>query len=245
MDTDTDTDTDIQVEYIINQVINHINSSKNTEIEANTNINQNDTNDTNTNDTNDTNDTNKNDTNKNDTNTNDTNTNVTNTNDTNTNDTNDICIYEPIQYNYLWKSSCMFLVTTCYTVYQAKYEFIVFPAGVFLTSINYWRRPVYNSWQRSLDVFYVHFSIFYNMFRSLGAEYMYQFNSFVILGLLFYMLSNYNQRQKRLYISALLHSFVHLLGNVALIYLYSGDILTMGYNPAVRGIRDICENMVD
>lgn len=162
-----------------------------------------------------------------------------------TNNENEICIYEPIQYNYLWKSSCMFLVTTCYTVYQAKYEFIVFPAGVFLTSINYWRKPVYNSWQRSLDVFYVYFSIFYNMFRSLGAKYMYQFNSFVLLGLLFYILSNYNQRQKRLYMSALLHSIVHLLGNVALIYLYSGEILTMGYNPAVRGIRDICENMVD
>ena len=103
------------------------------------------------------------------------------TTNTTTNE-NDICIYEPIQYNYLWKSSCMFLVTTCYTVYQAKYEFIVFPAGVFLTSINYWRKPVYNSWQRSLDVFYVYFSIFYNMFRSLGAKYMYQFNSFVLLG---------------------------------------------------------------
>ena len=169
---------------------------------------------------------------------------TTNT-DSDTTNENDTCIYEPIQYNYLWKSSCMFLVTTCYTVYQAKYEFIVFPAGVFLTSINYWRKPVYNSWQRSLDVFYVYFSIFYNMFRSLGAKYMYQFNSFVLLVLLFYILSNYNQRQKRLYMSALLHSIVHLLGNVALIYLYSGEILTMGYNPAVRGIRDICENMVE
>jgi hypothetical protein len=139
----------------------------------------------------------------------------------------------------------MFLVTTCYAVYQTKYEFIVFPTGIFLTSINYWRKPVYNSWQRSLDVFYVYFSVFYNIFRSLGAEYMYQFNSFVLLGLLFYILSNYNHRKKRLYMSALLHSIAHLLGNVALLYLYSGEILTMGYNPAVREIRDICENMVD
>ena len=169
----------------------------------------------------------------------------TNNTESDTTNENDTCIYEPIQYNYLLKSSCMFLVTTCYTVYQAKYEFIVFPAGVFLTSINYWRKPVYNSWQRSLDVFYVYFSIFYNMFRSLGAKYMYQFNSFVLLGLLCYILSNYNQRQKLLYMSALLHSIVHLLGNVALIYLYSGEILIMGYNPAVRGILDICENMVE
>jgi hypothetical protein len=173
---------------------------------------------------------------------------TTNTESVTTNTTtneNEICIYEPIQYNYLWKSSCMFLITTCYTVYQTKYEFIVFPTGIFLTSINYWRKPVYNSWQRSLDVFYVYFSVFYNIFRSFGAEYMYQFNSFVLLGLLFYILSNYNHRKKRLYMSALLHSISHLLGNVALIYLYSGEILTMGYNPAVRGIRDICENMVD
>ena len=170
---------------------------------------------------------------------------TTNTTTNTTTNENDICIYEPIQYNYLWKSSCMFLVTTCYAVYQTKYEFIVFPTGIFLTSINYWRKPVYNSWQRSLDVFYVYFSVFYNIFRSLGAEYMYQFNSFVLLGLLFYILSNYNHRKKRLYMSALLHSIAHLLGNVALLYLYSGEILTMGYNPAVREIRDICENMVD
>jgi hypothetical protein len=170
---------------------------------------------------------------------------TTNTTTNITTNENDICIYEPIQYNYLWKSSCMFLVTTCYAVYQTKYEFIVFPTGIFLTSINYWRKPVYNSWQRSLDVFYVYFSVFYNIFRSLGAEYMYQFNSFVLLGLLFYILSNYNHRKKRLYMSALLHSIAHLLGNVALLYLYSGEILTMGYNPAVREIRDICENMVD
>ena len=170
---------------------------------------------------------------------------TTNTTTNTTTNENDICIYEPIQYNYLWKSSCMFLVTTCYAVYQTKYEFIVFPTGIFLTSINYWRKPVYNSWQRSLDVFYVYFSVFYNIFRSLGAEYMYQFNSFVLLGLLFYILSKYNHRKKRLYMSALLHSIAHLLGNVALLYLYSGEILTMGYNPAVREIRDICENMVD
>jgi len=170
---------------------------------------------------------------------------TTNTTTNITTNENDICIYEPIQYNYLWKSSCMFLVTTCYAVYQTKYEFIVFPTGIFLTSINYWRKPVYNSWQRSLDVFYVYFSVFYNIFRSLGAEYMYQFNSFVLLGLLFYILSNYNHRKKRLYMSALLHSIAHLLGNVALLYLYSGEILTMGYNPAVREIRVICENMVD
>ena len=229
MDTDTDTDTDIdtQVADVINQVINHINHINH--IKNSKNSKNNDTTP---------------DTNINDTNINDTNTNI---NDTNVNDTNvnEICIYEPIQYNYLLKSSCMFLVTTCYTVYQAKYEFIVFPAGVFLTSINYWRRPVYNSWQRTLDVFYVHFSIGYNIFRSVGAEYMYQFNGFVLLGFLFYMLSNYNQRQKRLYMSVLLHSFVHLLGNIALLYLYSGDILTMGYNPAVQCIRDICESMMD
>jgi len=170
---------------------------------------------------------------------------INNNTESDTSNENDICIYEPIQYNYLWKSSCMFLVTTCYTVYQAKYEFIVFPTGIFLTSINYWRKPVYNSWQRSLDVFYVYFSVLYNIFRSFGAEYVYQFNSFVLLGLLFYILSNYNHRNKRLYMSALLHSISHLLGNVALIYLYSGEILTMGYNPAVRGIRDICENLVD
>jgi len=55
-------------------------------------------------------------------------------------DTNSICIYKPIQYNYLWKTSWLFLGSTCYAVfYQTyNYEFIITPGCIFLTSINYW-----------------------------------------------------------------------------------------------------------
>ena len=82
----------------------------------------------------------------------------------------EVCIYKPCQYNYLWSTSWLFLVTTGYTVYQQKYEFLIFPSGIFLTSLNYWKQPKFNSWERNLDIGYVYYSIGYNLFRSIGAQ---------------------------------------------------------------------------
>ena len=146
----------------------------------------------------------------------------------------EVCIYKPCQYNYLWSTSWLFLVTTGYTVYQQKYDFVIFPSGIFLTSLNYWKQPKLNSWERNLDIGYVYYSIVYNLFRSIGAQEANKLYTYFVIGLLFYMLSNYNHRHNRLYVSALCHSFVHLFGNIALIYLYSGHIDTVWDNALIQ-----------
>ena len=140
-------------------------------------------------------------------------------------DINPICIYEPIQYKYLWKTSWLFLGTTCYAIcYQTyNYEFIITPGSIFITSINYWKNPINDSWERNLDVLCVFVSIGYNIIRSIGATYANVFYLYLALGFSSYLLSNYNHRRKRLYMSAFLHSLVHLFSNIALIYLYSGN----------------------
>jgi len=157
----------------------------------------------------------------------------------------EIYVYNPIQYNYLWHTSWSFLLTTCYTVYVQKYNFVIFPGTIFVTSLNYWRKPRYNSWERTLDVSCVHSSVIYNIFRSVGAEYAYQFYLYISIGLFCYILSNYNHDQKRLYLSSLFHSLVHVFGNVAVIYLYSGHIFDAWDNPLTQGIRDVLENLID
>ena len=154
----------------------------------------------------------------------------------------EVCIYEPCQYKYLSYTSCIFILTTSVTFYYQKYDFIIYPGGLLLTSLNYWKKPKYNSWERTLDVSYVYISFIYNVFRSLGAQYAQQFYIYLFVALICYLLSNYNHRQKRLYVSALLHSFAHLFGNVALIYLYSGDIVGSCGNQC---ILDMCENLID
>lgn len=160
---------------------------------------------------------------------------------------NSICIYEPIQYNYLWKTSWLFLGSTCYAIcYQTyNYEFIITPGSIFITSINYWRKPVHNSWERNLDILCVFVCISYNVVRSIGATYAYTFYMYLLLGFSSYLLSNYNHKLNRLYISALLHSLVHLFCNVALIYLYSGNILSTLDNPVYRIFWNMIESLVD
>lgn len=108
----------------------------------------------------------------------------------------EIYVYNPIQYNYLWHTSWSFLLTTCYTVYVQKYNFVIFPGTIFVTSLNYWRKPRYNSWERTLDVSCVHSSVVYNIFRSVGAEYAYPFYVYISIGLFCYILSNYNHEKK-------------------------------------------------
>ena len=136
----------------------------------------------------------------------------------------ELYVYKPVQYNYLWYTSWLFLFNSCYTVYLNKYDFTVFPGAIFLTSINYWRNPRFNSWERTLDVACVYSSVAYNIFRSFGAEYSNTFYMYIVIGLFCYLLSNYNHRQNRLYASSFFHSLVHVFGNVAVWYLYSGYV---------------------
>uniref|UniRef100_A0A6C0I7B0 Uncharacterized protein n=1 Tax=viral metagenome TaxID=1070528 RepID=A0A6C0I7B0_9ZZZZ len=157
----------------------------------------------------------------------------------------EVCIYEPCQYNYLWYTSWLFLTSTFYSIYQAKYAFAIWPGGIFITSLNYWKKPRYNTWERTLDVGYVYSSIAYNFFRGVGCQNSYKFYLYFWIAFVCYLLSNYNHRQKRLYISALLHSMVHLFGNISTIYLYSGEIHDAWDNPITQRFFLICENLVD
>lgn len=163
----------------------------------------------------------------------------------NDNNLNIVCIYEPIQYNYLWYTSWLFFVTTCYSACKPTCEFIIAPGSIFLTSINYWKKPIHNSWERNLDIMCVFFFIGYNIIRSIGAEYASKFYLYLSLGFSSYLISNYNHKRKRLYVSALFHSLVHLYCNVGLMYLYSGQITLSSENYIIRNFWNICENLVD
>ena len=157
----------------------------------------------------------------------------------------ELYVYKPVQYNYLWYTSWLFLFNSCYTVYLKKYDFALVPGAIFVTSINYWRNPRFNSWERTLDVACVHSSVAYNIFRSFGAEYSNMFYMYIVVGLFCYILSNYNHRQNRLYVSSFFHSLVHVFGNVAVFYLYSGYIADAWDNPITQRVRNALENMAE
>ena len=134
------------------------------------------------------------------------------------------CILYPDQYNYLWKTSWLSLISALYAFYHGHYDMVLVPGGVFLTSINYWRKPDY-SWRRYADMCYVTGALSYQMLRSCKSQYG---GVYVILttvsAIYFYPLGIYYFTRGKYWHSAYAHSMIHILGNVANIILYSGYI---------------------
>jgi len=170
------------------------------------------------------NDKNVNDKNVNDKNVNDKNDNDKNDNDKNVEAIDKDLVYLPECSRILWSSSWLFLGTSIYTVYNNKYDLVIVPGGLFLTSINYWKDPHFNSWQRTVDVYYIYFSFLYQVIRCYNSQYILQF----FLGLAFccflYKLSGITYNRNMIFLSALLHSSLHITANLSIVGINSGYI---------------------
>jgi hypothetical protein len=133
-------------------------------------------------------------------------------------------VYLPECSRILWTSSWLFLGTSVYTVYNQHYDLLIVPGGLFLTSINYWKEPRFNSWQRNVDVYYIYFSFLYQFIRCYNSEYILHF----LLGLAFcsflYKISSLTYNRNMIMLSALLHSCLHITANFSIAGLNSGYI---------------------
>ena len=133
-------------------------------------------------------------------------------------------VYVPENSRILWSTAWLFLGSSVYTVYNRHYDLVIVPGGLFLTSINYWRDPHFNSWQRTLDVNYIYFSFTYQIMRCYNAQYVLH----CLLGLAFccflYKLSLMTFNAKMFFISTLLHSSLHIFANLSILRLNSGYI---------------------
>lgn len=133
-------------------------------------------------------------------------------------------VYLPNNSRILWTSSWLFLGTSVYTVYNRQYDLVVVPGGLFLTSINYWRDPHFNSWQRTVDVYYIYVSFGYQIIRCYNAEYFIYFALGLVLCVLLYKVSGIAYNYKMFFLSTLLHSCLHIIANMSIAYLNSGFI---------------------
>jgi hypothetical protein len=151
-------------------------------------------------------------------------------------------VYNPDQCKVLLTSSSMFLLTTIYiyTFTQYKYDLILVPAGTFLTSINYWKKPRYNSWQRDLDVFYIYTSFSYQTIRCYNAEYIHYFVMYMFIGICFYRLSAYMYDKKYTWVSVFMHSCLHMFANIAILNVNSGYIEPFCGNSITQTIFNRC-----
>lgn len=137
-------------------------------------------------------------------------------------------------YVVIYKVSYVSLISAVYAYYQEHYSMIPVPGGVFLTSVNYWRKPQQSSWQRKLDMAYVKLCILYNMFRAYNAEYQNKYYIILFISMLCYPISNYYYRKQRLWASTFWHCLLHIFANIANIILYSGNIDSITTNKLLR-----------
>ena len=121
--------------------------------------------------------------------------------------------------NYLFWTSCLSLGSGLFGLYKKQYNFIVYPFGVFITSINYWKNPT-NGWRRTLDQTAVRLSLIIQTYNATGLTNFMPYSFITFVSAIFYPLGFYYQ-YKYLPMSTFCHSLIHIGGNIGNIILYS------------------------
>ena len=105
------------------------------------------------------------------------------------------CILQPEQYNFLWKTSFLSLFSSLYGIYKGYNDISYSTFAVFLSSINYWKKPNY-SWRRYLDITVVNISLIYHLLRAQNSQYSKLYYSTLFTGICFFPLSKYYYNKK-------------------------------------------------
>lgn len=119
---------------------------------------------------------------------------------------------EPRQYNTILKISFLSIGSSVYAMYHRHYTLALCPAGVLLTSINYWRKP--EPWSRTLDMTYVLFALTYQLYKAYHAQYRIPYYMITLVSGSMYPLALYYSSQKQYWHSTYAHCGIHVLANV-------------------------------
>jgi hypothetical protein len=125
------------------------------------------------------------------------------------------------QANYLFYTSFFSLISTLYGLYKKEYLNTIGVFSIFITSINYWRDPVYG-WRRNIDIVASILGLSLNSINSYNHPRRGSLNRMLLCCLLFYPLGYYFQN-KSLHLSTFFHSLIHILGNMICISYYSDN----------------------
>ncbi len=136
---------------------------------------------------------------------------------------NTITLYQPRHSRIIWSASWLFLLTALYAATQGHYDLAICPAGIFATSLNYWRHPV-RGIRRNIDISVVWLATGYQLTRALTAQHGIVFYIGYVIAFSFYPISNHYLSKNRHLESAILHAALHLFSNISSIILFSGTI---------------------
>lgn len=137
------------------------------------------------------------------------------------------CILEPKYASCIYRLSFISFFSFMYALYCECYDLAAVPGGVFLTSINYWREPVYG-WRRNLDMSYVACALIYQNYRAYHLlsspsqmPALLTYYTLMGVGMMCYSLSVHLYKKKDIWSSTYVHCLVHLLANTANVLLYN------------------------
>jgi len=148
--------------------------------------------------------------------------------DNNNNNNNSIgFVLYPEQSAFIWKASWISLFAALYALNVGHYDLAIIPGGAFITSLNYWRNPLFFSWRRKVDISYILFALVYQSIRAYNAEYANLHYFTMFLGASCYPISYHYYYKKQYWHSTYAHSCVHIISNIANMILYSGYVLPM------------------
>ena len=127
------------------------------------------------------------------------------------------------QYEYLWYISWLSLCSGVFGLYRGHpFHIAAGPLGVWLTSINYWRKPDY-SWRRYLDIIYVHYALMHQIYYAYYSPYKYPSYFLLSVGVFYYQLGCYYYSKNNYELSAICHGRLHMYANLAGILVYCSD----------------------
>jgi hypothetical protein len=132
-------------------------------------------------------------------------------------------ILDEQQYMVLYRNSYTFLISSVYALYRKHYVLTIVPSMVFLTSINYWRKPDY-SWRRYFDMIIVKSMMVYQIYVAYNAEFINHCLILWAIGFLAYYFGTVKYRNGDRWSSVYFHMMFHTLGNLGNLVLYSGYI---------------------
>ena len=120
----------------------------------------------------------------------------------------------PKQYSQrIFKSSFLTLISVATSIHFKLYNFTLVTTSVFLTSVNYWRRPVYG-WRRNIDIFT---SVSGCIYQTLHVRSNRLYFVCIALGILCYLCALVTKNKNY---SSAWHCGIHVFGNTANILLY-------------------------
>lgn len=133
-------------------------------------------------------------------------------------------VYPPQQSLLIYRISYLSLISSLYAIYRGHYDLALVPGSVFITSINFWSNPTYDSWWRYPDMIVVATGLTYELYRASEAENGIVYYSATSVAVCAFAVSCFMHRINRIWAATYLHMMLHLFGNIGNIALYAGYI---------------------